>query len=122
MIVTRTPIRISLFGGGWDYPEHYREHGGRTLGIAINRLSYLCVNPIPECRVKRCLLRLERAVRERRIFHLWFHPINFIVRMPDMLAVPDRVLEAAARLRAAGQIEIHTMGSLRDRLEGHPSG
>lgn len=44
MIITRTPLRISFFGGGTDYPEHYRKHGGQTLGVAINYYSYLMVS------------------------------------------------------------------------------
>ena len=34
MFMTRTPLRISFFGGGTDYPEHYRKAGGQTLGVA----------------------------------------------------------------------------------------
>jgi D-glycero-alpha-D-manno-heptose-7-phosphate kinase len=37
MIISRTPFRISLFGGGSDYPQWYREHGGSVLGFAINK-------------------------------------------------------------------------------------
>jgi len=36
MIVTRTPFRISLFGGGTDYPEWYLKNGGAVLGASIN--------------------------------------------------------------------------------------
>ena len=32
MIVTRTPLRISFLGGGTDYPDHFRQHGGQSLG------------------------------------------------------------------------------------------
>ena len=32
MIISRTPFRISFFGGGTDYPDWYREHGGAVLG------------------------------------------------------------------------------------------
>ena len=31
MIISRTPFRISFFGGGTDYPAWYREHGGAVL-------------------------------------------------------------------------------------------
>ena len=31
MIITSTPLRISFFGGGTDYPVWYREHGGAVL-------------------------------------------------------------------------------------------
>ena len=41
MIISRTPFRISLFGGGSDYPQWYREHGGSVLGFAINSTATL---------------------------------------------------------------------------------
>jgi len=47
MIISRTPHRISFFGGGTDYPEYYLEHGGRVLGAAINKYSYLNVRKLP---------------------------------------------------------------------------
>jgi hypothetical protein len=34
MIISRTPFRVSLFGGGTDYPDWIREHGGAVLGMA----------------------------------------------------------------------------------------
>lgn len=43
MIVTRTPVRVSFLGGGTDYPEHFVEHGGQTLGVAINQYSWITV-------------------------------------------------------------------------------
>lgn len=47
MIVSRTPHRISFFGGGTDYPEYYLQHGGKTLGVAINKYCYLNVRKLP---------------------------------------------------------------------------
>lgn len=47
MIISRTPHRISFFGGGTDYPEYYLDHGGITLGAAINKYSYLNVRKLP---------------------------------------------------------------------------
>lgn len=47
MILSRTPYRISFFGGGTDYPEYYMEHGGKTLGVAIDKYSYLNVRKLP---------------------------------------------------------------------------
>jgi len=41
MIVTRTPFRISFFGGGTDYPIWFREHGGSVLSTAINKCCYI---------------------------------------------------------------------------------
>jgi len=47
MILTQTPYRVSLFGGGSDYPEHFREHGGATLGMAIDKFCYVGVKSMP---------------------------------------------------------------------------
>lgn len=41
MIITRTPLRISFFGGGTDYPVWYREHGGAVLATTINKRCYV---------------------------------------------------------------------------------
>ncbi|QSH41607.1 kinase [Lentisphaerota bacterium ZTH] len=47
MIITRTPHRISFFGGGTDYPDYYLQHGGKVLGTAIDRYCYLNVRKLP---------------------------------------------------------------------------
>ena len=41
MIITRTPFRISFFGGGTDYPKYYRKYGGVVLGTTINKYCYV---------------------------------------------------------------------------------
>lgn len=47
MIISRTPFRISLFGGGSDYPAWFREHGGAVLGTAIDKYCYISVRRLP---------------------------------------------------------------------------
>ncbi len=47
MIISRTPFRVSLFGGGSDYPQWYRQHGGAVLGFAIDKYCYISVRPLP---------------------------------------------------------------------------
>jgi D-glycero-alpha-D-manno-heptose-7-phosphate kinase len=47
MIISRTPFRISLFGGGSDYPTWYREHGGSVLGMAIDKYCHISVRRLP---------------------------------------------------------------------------
>ncbi|MCU1239204.1 MAG: kinase [Candidatus Solibacter sp.] len=44
MIITRTPLRISLGGGGTDLPSYYREHGGFVLSAAIDKYVYITVH------------------------------------------------------------------------------
>lgn len=47
MIISRTPYRVSFFGGGTDYPAWYREHGGAVLAAAIARYCYLTCRWLP---------------------------------------------------------------------------
>ena len=41
LIITRTPVRISFFGGGTDYPEWFMEHGGAVLATTIDKYCYV---------------------------------------------------------------------------------
>lgn len=47
MIITKTPFRISFFGGGTDYPTWYREHGGAVLATTINKYCYITCRYLP---------------------------------------------------------------------------
>ena len=47
MIISRTPFRISFFGGGTDYPIWYEENGGMTLCTSINKYAYITVRKLP---------------------------------------------------------------------------
>lgn len=47
MIMSRTPFRISLFGGGTDYPSWYRENGGAVIGSTINKFCYITFRKLP---------------------------------------------------------------------------
>lgn len=47
MIITRTPFRISFFGGGTDYPGWVREHGGAVLSSTINKYCYITCRYLP---------------------------------------------------------------------------
>lgn len=47
MIISRTPFRISFFGGGTDYPVWYNEHGGTVLATSINKYCYITLRYLP---------------------------------------------------------------------------
>lgn len=47
MIVSRTPFRISFFGGGSDYPQWYTKNGGRVLGATIDKYCWITVRKSP---------------------------------------------------------------------------
>ena len=71
MIISRTPFRISLFGGGTDYPTWFREHGGAVLGLAIDKYCYITLRRLPpffghRSRIVYSQVELVNAVSEIR--------------------------------------------------------
>jgi D-glycero-alpha-D-manno-heptose-7-phosphate kinase len=72
MIISRTPFRISLFGGGTDYPAWFRGHGGSVLGTAINKYCYISVRKLPpffDHRYRIAYSRLEHVKELSEIAH-----------------------------------------------------
>src|SRR5208283_4455356 len=47
MVITSTPLRISFFGGGTDYPVWYRQYGGAVLATTINKRCYVTCRRLP---------------------------------------------------------------------------
>ena len=63
-------------------------------------------------RVKKARAGLARAVRENKVFHLWFHPFNMSQDREGMFAALRAILAEAASLRARGLLDICTMGDV----------
>lgn len=47
MIISRTPFRISFFGGGTDYPPWYKQHGGAVLSTSFDKYCYITCRELP---------------------------------------------------------------------------
>lgn len=48
MIISRTPVRLSFFGGGTDYREYFEREGGAILGTTIDKYVYVSVNRLSD--------------------------------------------------------------------------
>jgi D-glycero-alpha-D-manno-heptose-7-phosphate kinase len=66
MIIARSPLRISLGGGGTDLPSYYREHGGFLIAAAIDKYVYITIHEtfIDELIVKYSKLERVRSAKE----------------------------------------------------------
>ena len=66
MIIARSPLRISLGGGGTDLPSYYREHGGFLIAAAIDRYVYITIHEtfIDELIVKYSKLERVRSAND----------------------------------------------------------
>src|SRR5512139_2154351 len=72
MIISRTPFRISFFGGGTDYPAWYRKHGGAVLAATIDKYCYLTCRHLPpffEHRIRLVYSRIESCHSLDEIAH-----------------------------------------------------
>ena len=61
MIVSRTPLRLPLGGGGTDLPSYYSKHGGSLLSVAINKYVYVIVNKNFDKSIKASYRKIEVA-------------------------------------------------------------
>jgi len=72
MVITSTPLRISFFGGGTDYPVWYREHGGAVLATTINKNCYITCRQMPpffEYHSRISYSKVENVVQNDAIEH-----------------------------------------------------
>jgi D-glycero-alpha-D-manno-heptose-7-phosphate kinase len=72
LIVSRTPYRISLFGGGTDYPAWFQEHGGAVLATTIDKYCYLSCRYLPpffEHRLRVVYSKIEECNSVAEIKH-----------------------------------------------------
>lgn len=72
MIITRTPFRVSFFGGGTDYPGWYRVHGGAVLATTIDKYCYLSCRYLPpffEHRIRVVYSKIENCHSIEEVGH-----------------------------------------------------
>lgn len=69
MIITRSPLRICLGGGGTDLPSYYRQHTGFVISAAINRYVYITINEAFKPRILVKYSKFEDVERVDEIKH-----------------------------------------------------
>jgi len=69
MIITRSPLRICLGGGGTDLPSYYRQHTGFVISAAINRYVYITINEAFKPRILVKYSKFEDVERVEEIQH-----------------------------------------------------
>jgi len=71
MIITRSPMRISLGGGGTDLPSYYRRHTGFLIAAAINKFVYLTIH---DTFVQELIIKYSKLERVNQVDEIE-HPI-----------------------------------------------
>ncbi len=95
MIVTRTPFRITLGGGGTDLPAFYEKHGGYVLALGIDKYMYVALNvPYADRKVRLHYTRSETVDHVSQLEHelareaLLRHGINDGVEIASLADLP----------------------------------
>ena len=110
MIITRSPLRISLGGGGTDLPSYYREHGGFLVAGALDKYVYLTLHRtfVPDLIVKYS--KLERVATAAQLEH----PI--IREAFGLLGMEGRSLELTSMADIPGGTGLGSSGSFTTAL------
>jgi D-glycero-alpha-D-manno-heptose-7-phosphate kinase len=89
MIICRTPMRVSFFGGGTDYPTWYRQHGGAVLATTIDKYSYITLRYLPPFFEHKYSLVYSRIEHRKQLDDIEHPSIREVIRYMKI----DRGLE-----------------------------
>ena len=84
MIITKTPFRMSFFGGGTDIPEFFRDHGGAVLSTTFDKYCYVNVRHLPRFFDYTTELSYSRIERVTRVDDINHPAVRNAMKMLDM--------------------------------------
>lgn len=84
MIITKTPFRMSFFGGGTDMEEYFREHGGAVLSTTFDKYCYVTVRHLPRFFPYSTLLSYSRTEFANSYEEIKHPAIRNAMKMLDM--------------------------------------
>jgi D-glycero-alpha-D-manno-heptose-7-phosphate kinase len=83
MIITRSPLRISLGGGGTDLPSYYREHTGFVIAAAIDKYVYITLH---QTFVQELIIKYSKMERVKSVDEIQHPLIRESLRLTDVQA------------------------------------
>ncbi|WHZ21642.1 MAG: D-glycero-alpha-D-manno-heptose 7-phosphate kinase [Nitrospira sp.] len=120
MIISRTPFRISFFGGGTDYPVWFREHGGAVLATTIDKYCYITCRRLPpffEHKTRIAYSRIEHVSHHDEIEHPAVRGVLTYLNISDGLEIHhDGDLPARTGLGSSSSFTVgllHTLYALQ---------
>ena len=116
MIISRTPFRVSLFGGGTDYPGWFHEHGGAVLGTAIDKYCYISCRYLPPFfshRSRIVYAKVENVASNAEIEHPAVRGVLQYLQMDDGLEIHhDGDLPARSGLGSSSSFTVGLLQTL----------
>ena len=129
MIITRSPLRITLGGGGTDLPSYYREHGGFLIAAAIDKYVYMTVTDrscrhlpeVLEARARRRADDVHHPIIREAIKLVGFEPQVEISTLADIPAGTGLGSSAASRRRCLKALAYRRGCSIRTSWPSWPA-
>lgn len=116
MIISRTPFRISFFGGGTDYPPWFRRHGGAVLSTSFDKYCYITCRELPpffEHKYRIAYSKVENAKGISDIEHPAVRAVLAEMGLPQGLEVhADADLPARSGLGSSSSFVVGLLHSL----------
>lgn len=113
MIISRTPFRVSFFGGGTDYPAWYREHGGAVISTAINKYCYITCRYLPPFHDFKYLIRYYKREETQTLEEIQHPSVRESLRFMGLERGVDIVHHADLPARSGlGSSSTFTVGLL----------
>ena len=123
MVITRTPLRISFFGGGTDYPVWIKKNGGRVLGTTIDKYCFISCRNLPPFFNHSYRIVYSKIENVKKINEI-IHPsvkacLNFVKNKTNLEIHYDSDLPARSGLGSSSAFTVgllHCLNALKGNL------
>lgn len=109
MIITKTPFRMSFFGGGTDMPDFFREHGGSVISTTFDKYCYVTARHLPpffDYSDEIVYSRIERVKTHNDIEHPLVRNCMDFLEMHEMRVTYDADLPARSGLGTSSSFAV----------------
>ncbi len=121
MIITRTPFRMSFFGGGTDFEEYYKEKGGAVLSTTFDKYCYVSVRHLPrffDYSNELIYSKIERVQHTAEILHPAIRNAMAMKDMHELRLTYDADLPARSGLGTSSSFAVgmlHAFSALKGK-------
>jgi D-glycero-alpha-D-manno-heptose-7-phosphate kinase len=122
VIITRTPLRVTLGGGGTDLPGYYREHGGFLVAAAITKYVFIAVNRNFDGDLLLKYSQVERIADPKEANHRLLREILLTTSVSAGVEISSMAdIPAGTGLGSSGAFTVGALQALRAHRHEHPS-
>ena len=115
MLVTRTPLRVSLFGGGTDLPSYFQLHSGGVVSFAISKYIYISINELSES--DDILIKYSKLERVQNVEEIQHKIIRAILKRFKVKGVDIAITSDIPAGTGLGSSSAFTVGMLKTITE-----